>query len=111
MTITTEGSERYTMECKLENPRHIVVIHRGKEVGTVSAQYDFSNLPPAFHEIVVGMCYQTNTLHCNIPVTREDYLEEERRLQAQREYLARLNRSLWKIVVDWWRNLWKRSKS
>ena len=96
MTITTEGSEQFTMQCQLENPRHIVVIHRGREVGAVSARYDFSKLPAPFHAIVAGMCAQTNKLYYNAPISDEEAMAD---LRATRERLERLD------ARPWWKKL------
>lgn len=119
MEIVTNGPN-YTVECKyLENVRSITVLNKGREVGTVSATFDLTNLPPLFRPYVAGMCLQQNKLYCNVPTTKEEALEEMQRLERQRAYLERLDRSFWSLAFDWcwgWlvtlgRKLWRRSKS
>ena len=48
---------------KVINPHAIVVKRNGEIVGTVSAEYDFSQLPPEQHEGVLSLIATCTVIH------------------------------------------------
>jgi hypothetical protein len=76
-------------------PECLVLIHRGEQVGTVSATFNFDNLPPEFHSLAVMALNRTINLHTHAPVTEEEAREDQEYRDA---LVAWLNR-------PWWRKL------
>ena len=63
IAIDTNNSLCIESNSKVINPQAVVVKRNGAVVGTVSAEYDFSQLPPEQHESVFNLIAITQVIH------------------------------------------------